>query len=136
MRRTLAARLLGVEDSRCDPADPLRIGDHIDLDDLVLGHDEGHHTVGPAVDRDDDACRSVDQCRMELCRWVGSEAGLPYDSGRPVDDSGLRRTAGTVIRPEHDVGVKKGEQSVEVAAAGRGEERVDYGALTSGIRIG
>jgi hypothetical protein len=57
----LVGRLLVLEDSRCDPADALGVGDRVDLDDLALGDSEAHHGHGLSTQSDDDSGRSVHQ---------------------------------------------------------------------------
>jgi hypothetical protein len=57
---------LVAQDGRGDPADAVRVGDGVDLDDPSLGDGEPQNGEGPSVDGDDHAGRPVHQRGVQL----------------------------------------------------------------------
>jgi RND superfamily putative drug exporter len=57
---------LVAEDGRGDPADTVRVGDGVDLDDPALGDREPQNGEGPSADGDDHAGRPVHQRGVQL----------------------------------------------------------------------
>jgi hypothetical protein len=53
-----------------------------------------------------------------------------------VQHEGPPRPRGPAVGPQHHVGVEDGDQPLEVAVAGRGEERVDHLALPGHVGLG
>jgi uncharacterized protein YbjT (DUF2867 family) len=121
------------EDSRCDPADTVGVGDRIDLDDLALGDGETHHGKGPSTHGDDHSRCSVHQ------RWVhpGSRHRayecLPGDGRCAADHIRSCGAPGAKVGSQHHVGIEQGEEGVEIAATR--EESVDHRSLTSEVGI-
>lgn len=116
--RLPASILFAPKDSRGDSADAFRIGDHVELGDPVIDDGEGHHGVRPPIQRDHDTSRPVDQCRMELCRWIGAQPRLPGHGRCAADHHGRSRAARAQIGVQDDIGVEQGDQRVQVTAAG------------------
>jgi hypothetical protein len=69
--------------------------------------------------------------------WPGA-AGVPGDGGGPLGAPGLAGGAepdGVGVGAQDDVGGEHGQQRVEVAVAGGGEEGVDQGGLAQPVRL-
>jgi hypothetical protein len=107
----------------------LGVGEHLDGDDPAVDDREVEHRPRFAARRPHRTRRTVDQ--RALCAAGASGEGLrdrrcsPYKTGQWGSASGLIRRCrfdGDGVGSQHDVGIEHGEQSVEVAVAGGGDE--------------
>ncbi len=122
----LARRLLVGEDSRCDPADAFGVGDCVDLDDLALGDDETHDGKGSPTHSDDHSGCSVHQHGAQVGRRERAYACLLGNGRCAMNHLGGGGAPGAKVRAQHDVGIKQGNEGVEIAPTRGQEEGVDH----------
>ena len=69
-------------------------------------------------------------------RTNGARRGEPGPRGEPRSRRrGRRASPRALVGAQHDVGVQDGDEALEVAVAGGGEERVDDAALLAQVRV-
>jgi len=106
-----------------------RVGNHVDSCDHIAVDVQGEDDPGLALRRPHKPGFAVDESRLgatcparERLRDFMRSAG---SGGAPCGDRGC-------IAAKHDIGVEKREQGLEVAFAGRREERIDDSPLPGG----
>src|SRR5262249_7402774 len=139
-RAGLGLRLLLGEGSRRDPADALRVGDGVDLDNLAVGNGEPHHHGGLPICRDDYSGAAIHHRGMHLHPWTREARGRALD-GLPGDGSGARERnggEGTVrawVEAEHDLWIEHVDERAKIALTRRQKEGVHHVALASEIGV-
>jgi hypothetical protein len=124
---------LGCEDGEVEVAQAIGIAEDFDLGDLSVCEGESECAEEAPFRSDDQADRSVDECRLcGDCATGGGDCAL-----RPVlraaDLShGLDRL-GCSVGCDDDIRVEHGDERVEVSGAQGGEEGIDDLALTDEI---
>src|SRR5829696_5118225 len=99
--RTALAAPSPVEDREVEPAEAVRVGEHVDLDDLPARDREAHDGYRPSVPSRHEPRGPVHERRPRK-RGQPREGKRP-PGNRPRATDQARRPRGPVVGPEHDV---------------------------------
>jgi MFS family permease len=110
------------------------VGEDVQGGDAAGLDGEGHDGQDTALAEGDDAGRAVDQDDAALGREAGEGDRLGGDLGRAAAQDAREERA--AVAAGHHVRVEDGQQGLEVAGAGGGQEGVHDAALAGVVRVG
>lgn len=124
------------EDGKVEGYQPFGVLEDVDLDDSSVGDDERHDRQHAGSGGDDGSGGPVDQRRSDEGSEFRCHHGVCGDVSSRVNHDGPPAARCPAVSPEDDVGIEHGNQCIEVAILGRGEEGVHHDPLPREVRVG
>src|SRR4051812_25148145 len=121
-------------DREVELGDPFRVDEEVELDDLAVSDRPGADRERSSAQEGDDPGRAVDEDTVHREVDTRPQLGLGRD-GLGAPDM-LREAGAATVDPKDDVWVEDGDERVEVAASGGGEERLDDFPLAVQVGVG